>query len=51
MKRVYRGWSISRNLIDPEKFHAVKGKERITGTAEQIQKEIDRRALEELREE
>lgn len=51
MKKAYRGWHISRDPFDKEKLQAVKGKERITGTAEQLQRVIDERALEELRKE
>lgn len=51
MKKIYRGWFISKDPFDPEKFQAVKGKERITGTAEQTQRAIDSRALKEMEEE
>ena len=49
MKKIYRGWYISRDPFDKEKFQAVKGKERIVGTEEQIRHEIDRRTFEEMR--
>lgn len=48
MKKIYRGWFISKNPFDPEKFQAVKGNERIIGTEEQIQREIDIRAFKEM---
>lgn len=47
--KIHRGWHISRDPFDKEKFQAVKGKERITGSAEQIIQAIDRRALEEMK--
>lgn len=50
MKKIYRGWQISRDPIDKDKFQAVKGKERITGTIEQVQHEIEKRALKEMKE-
>lgn len=49
MKRLYRGWWVS--TIDKETYQAVKGCNRIIGTYDQIQREIDRRALEDLRKE
>ena len=49
MQKIYRGWYISRDPFDKEKFQAVKGKERIVGTEEQIRHEIDRRTFEEMR--
>lgn len=49
MKKIYRGWYISRDPFDKEKFQAVKGKERIVGTEEQIRHKIDRRTFEEMR--
>lgn len=49
MNKIYRGWLIS--TADKEKgiFKAVKDREAIIGTMEQIQREIDRKALEEVR--
>ena len=49
MKKVYRGWWIS--TIDKEQMQAVKGKERIIGTEQQIKCEIDRRQFEEMKKE
>lgn len=48
MNKIYRGWLIS--TVDKKKgtFKAVKDREAIIGTMEQIQREIDRKALEEL---
>ena len=51
MKKIYRGWWISRDYFNPDKLQAVKENERITGTEEELQREIDRRALEETRRE
>lgn len=48
MKKIYRGWWIS--TIDKEQMQAVKGKERIIGTEQQIKCEIDRRRFEEMKE-
>lgn len=50
MNKIYRGWLIS--TVDKEKgtFKAVKDREAIIGTIEQIQREIDRKVLEETRE-
>lgn len=45
----HRGWYISRDPFDKDRFQAVKGKERITGSAEQIIQAIDRRTLEEMK--
>lgn len=50
MKKIYRGWFISKDPFNPEKFQAVKGNERIIGTAEQIQRAIDNRALQDINE-
>lgn len=49
MNKIYRGWLIS--TVDKEKgtFKAVKDREAIIGTIEQIQREIDRKVLEEVR--
>lgn len=49
MKKIYRGWYISHDPLDKTKYNAVKGKEKIIGTEEQIRREIDRRAFEELK--
>ena len=49
MKKIYRGWYISRDPFDKDQLQAVKGKERIVGTEEQIRHEIDRRTFEEMR--
>ena len=43
----YNGWRIGRDPSDNEKLQAVKGKECITGTAEQIYEEIKKKVLEE----
>nr|DAO47362.1 MAG TPA: Protein of unknown function (DUF3319) [Caudoviricetes sp.] len=51
MKKVYRGWYISKDFFNPDKFQAVKGNESITGTKEELQREIDHRAFEEMRRE
>lgn len=49
MNKIYRGWLIS--TVDKKKgtFKAVKDREAIIGTMEQIRREIDRKALEEVR--
>lgn len=47
--KIHRGWYISRDPFDKDRFQAVKGKERITGSAEQIIQAIDRRTLEEMK--
>lgn len=47
MKKIYRGWWLSN--IDKKQVQAVKGREKIIGTREQVQREIDKRALDELR--
>lgn len=49
MNKIYRGWLIS--TVDKEKgtFKAVKDREAFIGTMEQIRREIDRKALEEVR--
>lgn len=49
MKKMYRGWWISRDPLDKDKCNAVKGKEKIIGTEEQVRREIDRREFEELK--
>ena len=48
MNKIYRGWLIS--TVDKGKgtFKAVKDREAIIGTMEQIRREIDRKALEDL---
>lgn len=51
MKKAYRGWYIGRDPFDKEKLRAVKGNESITGTKEELRREIDQRALEEMRRE
>lgn len=51
MNRVYRGWFISKDPLNKDQLQAVKGKERIVGNEEQIRREIDRRALEEAKNE
>lgn len=43
----YNGWRIGRDPSGDEKLQAVKGKECITGTAEQIYEEIKKRVLKE----
>ena len=43
--KMHRGWYISRDPFNKDRFQAVKGKERITGSAEQIIQAIDRRTL------
>lgn len=50
MQKIYRGWYISRDPFDKDRLQAVKGKERIVGNEEQIRREIDRKAIEEMRE-
>ncbi len=47
--KTYRGWRISRDPFDKTRFQAVKGKERITGSAEKIIQAIDRRTVEEMK--
>ena len=49
MDKIYRGWLIS--TVDKKKgtFKAVKDREAIIGTMEQIRREIDKKALEEMR--
>lgn len=49
--KIYKtySWHISRDPFDKNRFQAVKGKERITGNAEQIIQAIDRRAMEEMK--
>ena len=49
MKKIYRGWYISKEPIEKGLMQAIKGKERIVGTEEQIRHEIDRRTFEEMR--
>ncbi len=49
IQKIYRGWRISRDPFDKEKYQAVKDKVRITGSAEQIIQTIDRRTLEEMK--
>lgn len=49
VKSMYRGWYISRDPFDKEKLRATKGNESITGTEEELQREIDHRAFEEMR--
>ena len=49
MNKVYRGWLISTIDRDKGTFKAVKDREAIIGTMEQIQREIDRKELEEVR--
>ena len=51
MNRVYRGWFISKDPLNKDQLQAVKGKEVIIGTIDQIYREIDRRALEEAKNE
>lgn len=51
MKSMYRGWYIGRDPFDKEKLRAVKGNESITGTEEELQREIDHRVMEEMRRE
>lgn len=51
MKKMYRGWWISKDYFNPDKFQAAKGNETITGTEEELQRAIDQRALEEMRRE
>lgn len=51
MKRIYRGWYISRDPFDKDRLQAVKGKMRITGSIEQIIRTIDKWALDEMRRE
>ena len=41
MKKIYRGWFISKDPFDPEKFQAVKGKERITDDGDSSRDEGD----------
>lgn len=48
MKSIYRGWYISRDPFDKEKLRATKGNESITGTKEELQREIDLRMMEEM---
>lgn len=48
-KSCYKGWYISKDLFNKDAFQAVKGKEWITGTIEQIKYEIDKRLLEEMK--
>lgn len=50
MTKIYRGWWISTVDKRENTYKAVKGQEIIIGTKEQIIREIDRKALEELRE-
>ena len=50
MKKMYRGWFISRDPLDKYKCNAVKGKEKIIGTENDVLREIDQRAFEELKE-
>lgn len=50
MTKIYRGWWISTIDKKENTYKAVKGQESIIGTKEQIIREIDRKALEELRE-
>ena len=47
MKKIYKGWYISCDPFDRKQLQAVKGKMRITGSAEQIIKAIDEWALNE----
>ena len=49
MKKIYRGWWIS--TINKEQMQAVKGRDRIIGTEQQIKCEIDRRQFEEMKKE
>lgn len=51
MNRVYRGWFISKDPLNKDQLQAAKGKEIIIGTIDQIYREIDRRALEEAKNE
>ena len=49
MNKIYRGWFISTLEKRYNTYKAVKGQEIIIGTQEQIMREIDRKALEEIR--
>lgn len=49
MNRVYRGWFISKDPIIKGQMKAVKGRESIIGTIEEIVKEIDQRAIKETK--
>ena len=51
MNRVYRGWFISKDPLNKDQLQAAKGKEVIIGTIDQIYREIDRKALEEAKNE
>ena len=51
MNRVYRGWFISKDPLNKDQLQAAKGKEIIIGTIDQIYREIDRRALEDAKNE
>ena len=49
MNRVYRGWFISKDPMTKGQMKAVKGRESIIGTIEEIVKEIDQRAIKETK--
>lgn len=51
MNRVYRGWFISKDPLNKDQLQAAKGNEIIIGTIDQIYREIDRRTLEEAKNE